>query len=174
MGGMSLSFDGESEDTKSRTTFGGGIIADYMLNDNIAVSVQPMMMSKGAKQDETEQFFGSEFKISYIEVPVLFRYLIGSGGIRPFFEVGPSIGFRGSAEIEFSDGDTQDIDDDLSSTDVSVVFGIGAEVPVASNQAFALVRYAAGLSDIANEDEVEARTNGIQILLGFKLPIGGN
>ncbi len=172
--GVDWELNGDSEDTKSLANFLGGVVVDYELADNMAISVQPQIMGKGGKQDETEQFFGSEFQLSYIEIPILFRYLIGSGNIQPFVEAGPSIGFLSSAEVEFSDGDSIDIKDDLTGTDISLVFGAGANVPVGNNTFFGALRIATGLSNIDDGTDAgdELKTKGFQVLFGFKLPLG--
>ncbi len=171
---LSLTDDGEDEDTNRRTTFGGGIVADFMLGPDMVVSFQPMILGKGAEQDETENFFEAEIKLSYIELPILFRYLFGSGNVRPFVEAGPSIGFLSSAEVEFGDGDEIDIENQVKSTDFSIVFGGGAELPVGNNSAFVVFRYAAGLSNVGEDadDDDDLKTKGI--MFGFKVPIGNN
>ena len=88
---------------------------------------------------------------------------------------GPSIGFlSGDAEVEFSDGEKRDLDDYVTSTDISILLGVGAERPVGNNTAFVVLRYVAGLSDVAEDDDVEAKTKGVQVMVGFKFRLGGS
>jgi Outer membrane protein beta-barrel domain len=116
---LNLTDGGDKEDTSTRTAAAVGIVADYALGENMALSIQPMLLGKGAKQGKTEGFDGVDITLSYIEIPVLFRYLFGSGNIHPFVEAGPSIGFLSSADVKFTNGEKQDIKDQITGVTVA-------------------------------------------------------
>lgn len=72
------------------------------------------------------------YRLSYLEVTMLprFEYAVPGKKFSPYALVGPSIGLLLSGEIENSQGDVTDIKDDFTSTDLGLVLGIGADVPI--------------------------------------------
>ena len=170
---LSYEIPGESTDidTESKAGFGIGLVADYLIGQNMGISVQPTYLSAGATITDSEE--SVEVNLTYIDIPILFRYMIGSGDTRPYVEVGPAIGLLSKAEFKDDDG-TEDIKDETKGTNMSVVFGAGVDVPMGNNTIFAGARYALGTTDISDTDGIEVKTSAIQVVVGFKFKLGGN
>ena len=166
----------EEEDWSSRTAFGFGGVFDYGLSEHTVLTLEPMYLQKGATLDF--QGGDAEFKVAYLEVPVMFKYVFGAAGIRPYVMAGPTIGFNLSAEGETrwdGESETEDIKDETKSIDFGLGFGGGIYMPAGNNFIFVEARYALGLTNI-NDDpdnpDIDIKTKGIQIFAGITFPVG--
>jgi hypothetical protein len=130
-----------------------------------------------SQQGSTFNYSGSpdlKANFSYVNIPLIVK-LYTVAGIN--LQVGPQIGFLTSAESEdynVTSGQitTNDIKDDLKSTDFSLALGVGWDLP------FGLTidgRYNWGLSDINSGAAPESVKNQVwQISVGYKLFKFGN
>ena len=157
------------------TVFGIGGVIDYEFNESMALRFEPMYIQKGAKG--SWNIFEMEDKLSYIEIPILLKYSIGKGKIKPYLEAGPYIGFLLAGTGKVSGGgysEEEDIKDATKSLDFGLGFGAGVSVPVSKNYIFLEARYALGLVNI-NEDpddpDTEVKTKGIQVFVGMTFPL---
>lgn len=102
-------------------------------------SLQPEVLfsTQGAKvQNDGVR---SDFKISYITVPVMFKFKTNSGF---FLEVGPQAGFRSSSDVP-----DQTINNFAKNLDLAAAGGIGYQSPIGLGIG---VRYIAGLSKVGD------------------------
>ncbi len=80
-------------DLSSRTVLGFGGVLDYGLGDSIALHFEPMFLQKGAKENNVEEGESEfTFKLTYLEVPVLLKLLLGPATLSPYVIVGPPSG----------------------------------------------------------------------------------
>jgi len=130
----SLNFD-NNEDFNSRTSFHLGGLAHIHLSKQFAF--QPELMYSGQGADHQI----GDIKLSYINVPLLGQYMIGTG-FR--LETGPQLGFLVGAKV----GDSE-ANDDFNSFDLSWAFGAG----YITTSGFGVdARYNLGLTDIRSND----------------------
>lgn len=103
--------------------------------------------------------------LSYIDIPVLFRY---GGGKGFYFEAGPQIGILSGAKDKWDD-ETLDVKESLKGTNVALVLGAGGDFPVGENLTItAGVRLGYGFSDVTKDysndlftdDEISVPTAG--------------
>lgn len=167
-------------DVKNRTGFLAGIFAELQLSSNFAISPEVNYIVKGAKL--SDQSDGINVKLSYIQVPLLFKVLVpvkGSGKtqIRPQFYAGPAIGFKSGCTITFTGTiaapaeNCPDADTDLKSTDFSVIVGAGLGIgPVMFG-----ARYDLGLSNIDDTSGGTAddaiKTRALSFMVGVSFPL---
>ena len=169
----SISVDPEpsTEDYSSRLAMIFGGLVDYSLADNMQIRSGLVITGKGAKVEEGNT--NGTFKLTYLEIPILFRYLfeIASGQIQPYVTAGPTVGFLMSAKIEVNDRE-QDIKDETKGIDFGISFGGGVNAPREGFTPFAELRYSIGLAnwnDEANESSV--KNNGFMIIIGAMVPL---
>ncbi len=163
----------------SRTVLGFGGILDYSLSENIALRLEPMYMQKGA--DIVVDGIDDKFivKLSYFEVPLMFKYSFSSADINPYIMAGPSIGFLLEAKTELDASgapDATDIKDETKDIDFSLGFGAGVNLPMGNNSIFVDARYVLGLTNIVDDPEApddDVKNEGIQIFAGITYPVGG-
>ena len=190
--------------TTGVTAFGAGLVAEYQFGPNFSVVAQPMYMgNKGAELDDLAGTidelledldnvqFSSDIKISTIEVPILLKYYFSDYSARPYITVGPSFGFISTAELavnlsgtfppsegnpaeDFNISDTQDIKEDLTSMDMSILLGLGVDVPMGSANYFMDAKYGFGITNLISDGDGSMKTKGLQISAGARFPIGGN
>ncbi len=173
--GLNVKPGGTGEDYSSYLGFGLGGIVTYPLSDGLAVQAEPVILQKGGKLSE----FGETLtiKLLYFEIPVFLRYNIArsSQTLLPYVILGPNLGFRASAKINFPTGGSSDAADQFRGIDLGVGFGGGVEVPQDKLIFFGETRYVIGLNDINKEsgdsDESTVKNRGLQILLGIKVPL---
>ncbi len=181
---------GAKIDFSNRTAFGVGGVLDVGLNENVALSFEPMYLQKGAEFSETDPDLGTATftsKANYLEVPVLLKIAFGTGSARPYLMAGPTIGFNLSSKFELSvPGFSAEIDADkvTKSTDFGLVGGAGVSFTAGTSSIFVEGRYSLGLSDIVEAgtlefmgeqlefENVNVKTRGFQIMGGITFPLG--
>lgn len=149
----------------SITGFVGGVYFNAMFGDG-KIGIQPEILysTKGSTYNFTYSGINEngEDKLKYIDIPILFRWQL----IKLLnLQVGPQFSILADAARE-TDGNTEDIMDELKNSEMSLV--IGAEV----NLPFRLditARYIYGLTDISEISEVEITNSALQLTLAFRI-----
>jgi hypothetical protein len=118
---------------------------------DIAFAPELLYVQKGFDQTSgtgTDEF---KFKLSYIEVPILFRAMFAGRSARPFVTAGPAIAFKVACAGEASTGGSSVSQDcsvndgpNLNAVDFGVIVGAGVGY---RNLTFS-ARYDAGLANI--------------------------
>lgn len=170
---------GEGEEYSMRTVFGFGGVASFGLSEMMSLQFEPAYMQKGTKVKFDGQDAG-DYKLTYIDVPVLLKIAFGQSNVKPYALVGGNIGFLLSAKAAPTQGDEIDIKDETESLDYGLNFGAGVNIPMGSNQFFIEGQYALGLADITKPQEILGETfdssdknTGILIKVGILFPLGG-
>lgn len=154
------------EDTDSRTAFNVGVFAGIQLANILYLQPEVLYTMKGATQkfDFQGTTIKTTVKLTYLEIPVLFRLNVPVQGsnVAPNFFAGPALAFKLSAKAK-AEGGGQSAEEDIEevkSTDFSLVFGAGLGVgPVSFD-----VRYSLGLSSIDDSAEnADVKNNVISI-----------
>jgi hypothetical protein len=134
----------------SRTGFAAGLSARWKLAERLSFGPEVLYVQKGAKGRDNTDVIHEEIKIDYIEVPLLFRYALSGGSLRPYLLGGGAVAFRLNCNLHFA-GLGQDIKEDCkannaeaTSTDMAAVGGAG----VAFGRVGLSVRYVLGLTNI--------------------------
>ena len=156
-----LSGDGVPS-TSSVTSFHVGAFAEINISKKVffqpelVYSMQGANFSQAVVLSETLYQTDNTFKLSYINIPLMFKYYPQE---KFYFEAGPQIGFLTSAKLEVNvsgyGSNTQDAKQLFKSSDFGLNFGLGYNFTkrVTSN-----VRYNLGLSNIANTDSGDNTT----------------
>ena len=158
--------DEDDEDLDHRTGLVIGGFANVPFTDLFTFQPEFLYSMKGVTEEEPD---GDEIttKLSFLQFPLLFRTNFAVGTTRPFVVFGPAFGFRTSAEIDFPDGDEEDISDETETVEFSGVVGAGMQF----GRAIVEVRYDYGFNDLDESEFVEARTRTLSILFGFDFAV---
>jgi hypothetical protein len=168
----SISPESSVEMNSAYTGFVGGISLSRDLSPGLALAPEALYVMKGA--DHSEPVAGTTIttgtRISYIEVPVLFRYRIGERTrTHLFITAGPDISFKLScSQFEGSAASMpcpDDTSDGFKSTDAGLMFGAGD----AMRRISLSVRYDLGLNNISNDDAVSVKSRTIFGVVGLAL-----
>jgi hypothetical protein len=165
------------DELDSKIGFAGGLFFMYQFNSLFAIQPEVYYSMKGATADDLViENSTSTLCLDYIEVPILFKVIIPVEGssVKPSIFVGPSVGFNTTAKAMFEyDGESSEDDiEDVSPTDLGLVFGAGLGFPVGMNELGFDLRYILGLSSIDDsEDEFDVKNSVINInaYFGFNL-----
>ena len=168
IGAASMSYEDEGFDveTEGLSVFGVGLVAEKAMSDNLRILTNPAFQKKGTHVTES----GSDFDIeaTYIDLPILVKFLFGSGNLHPYVEGGVSINFLSKAEY-----DGEDIKDETKSTDFAGALGAGVEVAVGDRgAAFVGARYQLGLSNVADTEDVTVKNKLLGLIFGYKMQMG--
>lgn len=150
-------------DTKAKAGIHVGGFLVYMFNENMGVQPEILYSMQGSNWDDDGD--DNKIKFNYIQIPVLFRYnIIDMVSVHG----GPQIGMLTSADIEYEDGDEEDIKDDFKGTDFSAAFGAEVDLPIGLG--FGL-RYVLGLTNVSEDDFAieETKNRNIQIYAKYTL-----
>lgn len=138
-------------DTKMRTSFHFGAIAELKLPGSFALQPELLYSSQGA---EVKTANVKDIQYDYITVPVMLKYYLISDIIN--IEFGP--------QFSFLINDDQNFDPDDSSTfDFAALGGLGVNL---GQHFFVQGRYVLGLTDASTNADIKNRV--IQLSLGYK------
>lgn len=162
--------DGPKIDTKSRLNYLVGIFVKANLSNWFAFQPEVLYARKGAELALTGLFTESiKYNLNYIDFPLLARFQTGRGS-GFYVVVGPSIGLNVAAKVEDPAGETEDVKDDVNSSEIGLVVGAGVDLAH-----FVLEgRYTRGLSDIVKDQapdapaDVSIENRAFSILFGIR------
>ena len=132
--GLNLSRYSSSENlinSKVRTSFNAGVIAEYYFNDRWSLRSGLIYDSKGSKI----LIFGPGYveKLNYLAVPLHANWHFGSNR-NWFLNFGPTLGFLISAKSDDEIDGEIDIKDGINSTfDIGLAIGLGYKFDIADN-----------------------------------------
>jgi hypothetical protein len=160
---------------------GAGVTLEIGLGDSVSLRLDPMYLVKGtdfsfAPDDFLfEQGLVGSIKLSYIELPVMFRLSARGGSVRPYALLGPSVGYLTAAKVR-SMGHEADVQDQFEKIDFGIGVGAGLLFPAGRASIFVEGRYTFGLLDIS-KDAMDAtpttvKNRGIQVMAGFTIGLG--
>jgi hypothetical protein len=150
---------------QSITTFNAGVFAKFTLLDLLALQPELLYTMKGFKDNYLPEGVptGSTFppeniiitwNISYFEIPVLLKLNIPSssfGIIKPNIFAGPEISFKLSAKQKSKTVGQPSYEQDLTninSTDLGIIFGVGADINLPIATIMIDVRYDLGMRSV--------------------------
>ena len=155
---------------KSIVGFVGGGFVELPINDMISFQPEVLYTMKGGKETEGGDLEVT-WNLSYIEIPMLFKaYLPMAPTVKPHIYFGPEVAFRVSGTWEWEEfGETVEEDvEDVSNTDIGLVFGGGIAFPAMAHMFSLEARYDLGLTTIDDEDDPWDIKNGVfSILAGI-------
>jgi len=147
--------------SSTKIGFYAGAFAEIGVSENFAVQPELFYSSMGTKVNMS--FDGQTIKGSdnfgYVNLPILAKYK--NSGFSAF--LGPQIGFLLSAKSKASGNGmdtTLDVKDQMKSTDISGVIGVGYTL---TNGFGFDARYQLGLTDISKSTEEKTKNNAFMI-----------
>lgn len=182
--------------TDRKLGFIAGAFAEMPLSGSFSVQPELLYAQKGGRIDESfveddlDGDFRSDFKLNYLELPVLVKYSVPTGSrIRPSVYAGPyaaySVKRSIDIDVEGDEGDlglSLDADDTFKRLDYGAVFGVDFGYRLARRAATIGVRYDLGLANVFKDDasfsdgeddidlgEPEARAHELSVVLGVTL-----
>ena len=179
-------------DIRSRTLFGVGGFFGIPLNEYLSLQIEPMYLQKGGIYTRTSAP-DMHLKSNQLELPLIVKAGIGED-VRPYILGGVLMSFVLDASIELEmagrtwEGDLAQV---LNKTEYGALFGAGMSFPLWKGSTFIECRYALGLTNLNKGGSLnltsgslvlagpqtdpgdEIKTKGIQIMVGFQLPLGG-
>lgn len=88
----------------------GGLAANIGLSESLSIQPELLYSMKGAELKDAP-LNDYNFKLNYLELPILFRYTLNDGK-GPFVQAGPQIGYLLNSKLSDGDGDEIKIDND--------------------------------------------------------------
>ncbi|NNK47657.1 MAG: PorT family protein [Gemmatimonadetes bacterium] len=187
-GGLnSARLSGDAPDDYSyagKSGFAFGLILEHQITDDVWLSVQPMILPRGAgiefkSGDEEEPQKVADLSLSYFAVPVLAKFVTVGGKV--YVISGINLSFLTGANLKGVEDNAEEVDvkDSFESVDLAVDFGVGGQLPLGRVKIMLEARYEQGLFNIAGDDISEdalrarLRSSGLQLLVGVLLPLGG-
>jgi len=164
---------GATTEMSSRLGLAVGGVVSFPLSENVVLQFQPMYVQKGTKVTIDAINFEDKVTISYLDVPVMAKFMLGSSQTRPYVMAGPTVGLKLGAS---SDEDKLNAESgDFKSIDFGVAFGGGVSFPAGNNTFFVEGRFALGLTNILDKDafgDLSAKNKSILINAGMTFPLG--
>jgi hypothetical protein len=147
-----VSSDDDDVDIKSRTRFHAGLYANINFSEKWGVTPEVLWSGQGAEIDDVE------FNQDFVTVPIMLRWRIID---LISLEAGPQFNFLTNCEL-----DGKDVKDDYKSTTYSGAFGAVVHLPLGFNGG---IRYVMGLTNMADDDDVDIKDRTFQLYLGWTL-----
>jgi hypothetical protein len=166
---------------ESSTGFAAGILGEFLLTDDIWLSLQPMYVQKGSdllvgfKQGSVPDTLG--LALDYVTLPILVKFM--SGNRKTYFAGGLDIGFLASATLT-DDDESTDLKDSLNDIDLSADFAFGLMLPIGRPALTLEARYTQSILNVAKQDPdsdpgvlpARFRSSGFQFFGGVVYPLG--
>lgn len=167
--------------------FAAGGYLTIGLGPHAALQPELLYVQKGAKYslDYYEDDIGDRvdaditFKMDYVEVPILFKYLFATAGTtRPSLFLGPVMAIKASSKLEvevavpgYGSEDVEVDLEDIKSLDFGAVVGAGLDVAAGGGSLVFDVRYTLGLSEFPDTDRVDVTNTSLKNS-GFMVTVG--
>lgn len=170
---MTVGGDDVPPDLSRRNGFLAGAFVQLDFAGPFALQPELLYTQKGFSRDQ--DFDGGTVtttgKLDYIEIPVLAKFQIPvAGPFSPHLFAGPEVGLNVTAEQESEAGGesaTEDISDQISSTEFGVVFGIGGDFGIGAGTITVDARYGLGLTSAYTDADESINNQGFMITAGF-------
>jgi hypothetical protein len=189
VGGVALSSLSTNETgtklgTLTRWGMGGALELD--LSPTLALASRPMYIGRGTDIKTLPELgdisaLGKDSyartKLDYIELPLLIKYSLPAGEMRPYIIAGPVLGLlqraKGVSKFGSAAEEREDIKKDFKSTDVGINVGAGIGANLGQAYVFAEGLYGFGLTNI-NKDKTEetGKNRCSQLRAGVTLRFG--
>jgi len=166
------------QDAESRTGMNIGASVLFPIGENLGLSIGGGWSEKGATVSETEGDL--EFKLAYVEFPVMLRYAFPTSGSVGFHLMGGgALGVESKCELEGSDGgvtvtvDCSEAGFDTKSMDFGLVGGGGVDFDITDGmELFVDLLYTLGLTNIDDSaDAADAKNRAFTIRGGISIPL---
>lgn len=161
-GGVNFSniYSEDVDDNNVLTSFNAGLFANFPVGDILSIQPEVLYSRKGAELTYNDDLISSttQFKLNYIEVPVLFKVNITENlnvHAGPYFAYLVDAQVKNETEGIIDSEDTDDYDnDDFNKFDVGISGGIGLEL-----SSFEIgARYNYGFSTIGKDRDFAGTT----------------
>jgi hypothetical protein len=121
-GGIGATQFGDIEDATMKIGFFGGPFITLPAGESFEFQPEVRFSMEGTKYDAAGQ--SATLKLSYIEVPVLFKIkILQENDIRPSLYLGPEVSMLLSAKAKVLETET-DVKDNVNNIDAGAVFGV--------------------------------------------------
>ncbi len=151
-------------ETSNITGFVGGVYVNWFFGDKIALQPELLYSRKGSVSDliQGTNSDNSDNKLTYFDIPVLLRWQV----IKFLnLHAGPQFSILTKAEADLGSS-VVDIKDELKNSDVGLIVGAEANLPLRLNLT---ARYVFGLTDVSNVEDIEIKNSTFQLTLGIRL-----
>ena len=163
----------------SKPGFAAGIFAAVDLSRLLALEIEPFHLvaqpelvyaTKGSRLERDGEYRGASTNLTYLQTGLILRAEYATRRrAMPYIILGPELGYLLSAKFENGLGDTIDISDNLKSTDLGLILGLGAMYSLPPWGALGLeLRADLGLVSIDGQgDGDEIRNAALTLLLTY-------
>jgi opacity protein-like surface antigen len=155
----------EADDIASRTGFAVGLGIERAAGGGLTFAPELLYAMKGANEEGGDGYY----KLSYLEVPLLFRYAFASGGsATPYLTAGPTVSFLASCTVG-DDDDSSSCDDAFGPDNSykSIDYGVTVGAGVKFNRFGVSARYTMGLANITEADCCTEKNKALMLLASY-------
>jgi hypothetical protein len=161
---------------KMKTGYDFGLGIGYSKADNPwGAAAEVHYVERGTKWDLSEDSSGTvvntKLNLKYVEIPLLLRVTSQSTAkVRPFFVLGPVLGFKSSSKIAVSvQGNSSSADfPGMKGSYWAGLFGGGAQFRTSETSAFLLqARYQLGFSNLLDNPAFSTKPQDLSFLAGY-------
>jgi len=167
-------------DSDHKAGVAAGVSVSYDLLPGITLQPELLYVQQGGRWDVNVLDGGAivsnaelTWQLNYLQVPVLARVNLPLlGAFLPTLIAGPALSVKTASTYELEEGDAMissgDVDD-LASTDLSLIVGVGFKVGAGPAGFVVDARYNLGSTNLNDTDsDVTINNRGFQVLAGFQ------
>ncbi len=144
-----------------------GAVGEFGFTSRFSIQSELMFFNKGSKDEN----FG-KIKMNYLGVPILAKYAFKAFGLTKVYAMGGTFtNVRVGGEMEYEDGTTYPLGNDMKKYEWGLGLGAGAEYPMKSGIIGLDLRYYQGITDIHSNDDIKTRSQSFEFVLTYKFNI---
>ena len=147
--------------------WGAGVALELTWGRHSALLLSPGYLKKGGTLSDPSGEPESKYDFGYLEVPLEFRYAFGEHSVRPYLLAGTSVGFLLTAKLRPGTRPETDMEDVTRGVDVSLLAGVGLQVPGRWGRGFFDIVLLEGVRDINALGTMEIRQRSILVRAGW-------
>ncbi|HET8753864.1 MAG TPA: porin family protein [Salinimicrobium sp.] len=158
--GDGFSTNNFEEGANARTAFHLGLVAEVPLSERFSIQPEVLYSAQGFDLVQIDDNKDVEFQMDYITVPVLAKLYVVDG---LSISAGPQFGFLVDSEISSENSETDLNSENFNNFDMSLGLGAGYKF----SNFFIYGRYNAGLTDVYEANNTDAKNSVVQAGVGF-------
>ena len=162
------------------TTLSGGIDIGFQLLTKLQLSLGFVYVTKGIEirrdipfppeQEERTYREYASTKLSYVEVPLLFKYTLADYPVRPYVMLGPTLDILAHGEHRYISDEESFTYEIQPEDNLGILGGIGAAYPISERLTLhSELSYTYGLSETPSVARGDAYTRDIRAMVGVRL-----
>jgi opacity protein-like surface antigen len=162
--------EGETENSDPKIGIKAGVILEYSFTESFALQPELLYVNNGGKFGDSEISEDIAFNLHNIQLPVNFKYKLGTDKLKFYVTGGPYLGYIAAARLSAGPVSINAFDEEIN-TEMQLKhfdFGVGAGFGIElSNRYIAGIGYQYGLANLTGAEGIKVKSGTFNLSIGY-------